>query len=414
MERKEYFKPKIPELLAPAGNMEKLRTAVHYGADAVYCGGRLYSLRALAENFSEAELEQAVQYAHEHSVKLYVAVNILAHNEDFRDLDRYITFLDRTGIDGIIVSDPGILARTRRLAPGLPVHLSTQVTITNSDSARFWQEQGVRRLNLARELSLAEITAIRNAVDTEIEVFVHGALCISYSGRCLLSYYLTGRDANRGACAHPCRYSYTLLEEKRPGQFFPVEEDGRGTYIFNSKDLCLLNRLPQLLAAGVDSLKIEGRMKSVFYVGSVVRVYRAVLDYLAENGIDSELPPVFMAELLRVGTRGYTENFFNGPPGAAYMIHQTPRLEQTTMPTAVIRGIHGDSLLEIEARNTLKPGEQMEYMGRGLETVSFTVEEMTNRDGDLLQQANPKDHLQVKISCSTNGMNRGGLLRRLV
>ncbi|MBW2467494.1 MAG: U32 family peptidase, partial [Deltaproteobacteria bacterium] len=315
---------KIPELLAPAGSFEKMVTAIHYGADAVYCGGRKYSLRAHAGNFSDKCLEEAVAYAHDRGVKLYVTVNIFAHREDFQGLDKYLVFLRTIGVDGVIISDPGILSLAKEIIPEVPVHLSTQANVTNPANARFWESQGVSRLNVARELSLTEIAEIKQALaeTTQVEAFVHGALCISYSGRCLLSYYFTGRDANRGECAHPCRYQYVLQEEKREGQYFPVEEDEYGTYIFNSRDLCLINWLPQMIVSGVDSIKIEGRMKTMYYVGAVVRVYRAALDYLAENMAETMaknrkfvLPSVYMEELMKVGTRGYTENFILEPPG---------------------------------------------------------------------------------------------------
>ncbi|MCW5201296.1 U32 family peptidase, partial [Desulfobulbus sp. F4] len=265
---------KMPELLAPAGSREKLITAIHYGADAVYLGGANWSLRAKAGNFDRAGMREAVSYAHQHGVKVYVTVNIFAHNRDLNGLSDYLLFLREAGADALIVADPGILLLCREVVPDMPLHLSTQANVTNKASVRFWQAQGVRRINLARELGLEEIRTIRQASpDIGLEIFVHGSLCISYSGRCLLSNYLTGRNANQGDCAHPCRYAYRLVEEKRPGQYFPVEEDERGTYIFNSRDLCLLFRLPELAAAGVDSVKIEGRMKSVGYVGAAVRVY---------------------------------------------------------------------------------------------------------------------------------------------
>jgi putative protease len=310
---------KMPELLAPAGSFDKMVAAIHYGANAVYCGGKRFSLRAHASNFSEKELGEAVKYAHAKNVKLYVTVNIFAHQADLQGLEKYLQYLQNIGVDGVIVSDPGIFTLAKETIPGVPIHLSTQANVTNPANARFWEKQGAKRLNLARELSLSEISEIRKALQpaTRIEIFVHGALCISYSGRCLLSCYFTGRDANRGECAQPCRYNYVLQEEKRPGQYFPVEEDGYGTYIFNSKDLCLLNKLPQLINIGVDSLKIEGRMKSVHYVGAVVRVYRAALDYT--------VPSLYMKELMKVGTRGYTENFVFGPPGAEGMLYDRPR-----------------------------------------------------------------------------------------
>lgn len=418
---------KIPELLAPAGSFEKMVAAIHYGADAVYCGGRKYSLRAHAGNFSEKELGEAVRYAHANNVKLYVTVNIFAHQEDLQGLEKYLLYLKEIEVDGVIVSDPGILGLTKQTIPGIPIHLSTQANVTNPLNARFWETQGVARLNLARELSLAEIVAIRNGLDakTQIEVFVHGALCISYSGRCLLSYYFTGRDANRGECAHPCRYRYALLEEKRPGQYFPVEEDQHGTYIFNSKDLCLLNKLPQLISSRVDSLKIEGRMKSVYYVGAVVRVYRAALDYLAAKSKDIlpkqksiKLPSSFMNELRKVGTRGYTENFLSGLPDGEDMLYDRPRTEQDYVPVGVVRGYGGtgqpETWLEVEVRNPFRKGETIEYLcKKGINTVLFSVAELLDRDGIPLEQANPGNVVRVCYGPEVGAIFEvNGLLRK--
>jgi putative protease len=398
----------IPELLAPAGSFAKMIAAIHYGADAVYCGGKKFSLRAHAGNFSERELGRAVQYAHEKNVKLYVTVNIFAHQEDLQGLGEYLKYLQDIGVDGIIISDPGILTIAQEAIPDVPIHLSTQANVTNPGNARFWEAQGVRRLNLARELGLNEIAEIRKALSpsTQVEIFVHGALCISYSGRCLLSYYFTGRDANRGECAHPCRYRYALHEEKRPGQYFPVEEDGHGTYIFNSRDLCLLNKLPQLIDIGVDSLKIEGRMKSVYYVGAVVRVYRAALDYIAANSRGSlagnrrvVLPPVYMEELMKVGTRGYTENFIFGPPGAEDMLYDRPRTDQEYVPVGVVQGFgnreQDQHWLEIVTRNPLRTGDIVEYLSRDINVVPFEVLGLLDEDGMELEQANPGNVVRV-------------------
>ncbi len=306
---------KIPELLAPAGNYEKLVTAVCYGADAVYLAGKEFGLRAKAGNFTPEKMAEGISFAHRHKVKVYVTVNIFAHNKDVELLPGYLLQLASLGVDGIIVADPGVLAVAQRVVPELPVHLSTQANVTNGEAASFWLGQGVCRLNLARELSFAEICDIRGVTNGELEVFVHGALCISYSGRCMLSSYFTGRNANKGACAHPCRFRYALMEEKRPGEYFPVEEDKRGTYIFNSQDLCLLKKLPLLVAAGVDSLKIEGRMKSLFYVAGVVRVYRAALDYLRALPASAwslpeliEIPAYLVDEIARIGTRGQRDD----------------------------------------------------------------------------------------------------------
>jgi len=385
-------KDPIPELLAPAGSQEKLVTAVHYGADAVYLAGKRFSLRARAGNFDEDGLRRAVEYAHGRNVKVYVTVNIFAHNTDLDGLEEYLLSVRASGADALIIADPGILSIAAQTVPDLPLHLSTQANVTNSASARFWSAQGVRRLNLARELGIEEIREIRAATDNEIELFVHGALCISYSGRCMLSTYFTGRDANRGDCAHPCRYSYRLVEEKRPGQYFPVEEDERGTYIFNSQDLCLLNRLPALVAAGADSLKIEGRMKAVGHVGGVVRVYRAALDWIREQAGKGEdiaklvMPRQFTDEIRKLGTRGWTENFFDAPPDESDMMHDRMRMEQAWVPAAIIRRAVP---LVVETRNVLRTGDSIEYMGRNLATIPCTVVRMTLEDGSSTERANP-------------------------
>ena len=413
------------ELLAPAGSFEKMVTAIHYGADAVYCGGRKFSLRAHAGNFSERELEEAVRYAHERKVKLYITVNIFAHQEDLHGLENYLKHLEDIGVDGIIVSDPGILALAQDIIPDVPIHLSTQANVTNPANARFWEAQGVKRLNLARELSLTEITEIRKALDpkTQIEIFVHGSLCISYSGRCLLSYYFTGRDANRGDFAHPCRYRYALQEEKRPGQYFPVEEDEHGTYIFNAKDLCLLDKLPHLINIGVDSLKIEGRMKSVYYVGAVVRVYRAALDYITANREAAmannriiKLPPAYKEELLKVGTRGYTENFIFSPPGAGDMLYDRPRNEQEYVPVGIVKGFwrkgEAGDWLEVEVRNPLRKGETVEFLGRDINAVPFEVVELLDQDGIPLHQANPGNVVRVKCDADIDGIREVNCLLR--
>ncbi|XOF35331.1 MAG: peptidase U32 family protein [Candidatus Electrothrix sp. YB6] len=387
---------KLPELLAPAGNMEKLMTAVHYGADAVYLGGAGYSLRAAADNFDRQGLNRAVAYAHDHGVRVYVTVNIFAHNRDLIGLEEYLRSLQDAGADGLIVADPGILQICRQTVPEMPVHLSTQANVTNSSSACFWASQGVHRINLARELGLQEIREIRQATNIGLEVFVHGALCISYSGRCMLSNYLTGRNANKGTCAHPCRYSYALVEEKRPGVYFPVEEDARGTYIFNARDLCLLGRLPELIAAGVNAVKIEGRMKSTGYVAAAVRVYRAALDYIQEQSAQAEepeqmqLPQSFRDEISKVGTRGQTENFFTEPPSSDAMLYDTIRINQPHHPVGIVRE---QAPLLVEARNVLLVGDRIEYLGRGLQPIICRVVAMRTADGQVKERANPGDRI---------------------
>jgi putative protease len=416
-ESRKGLVPVMPELLAPAGNYEKLVTAVHYGANAVYLGGKKFSLRAKAGNFDDETMRQGVRFAHAHGVKVYVTVNIIAHNSDLAGLDGYLTALDNMAVDGIIISDPGILGLARKIVPALPIHLSTQANVTNHASASFWLGQGAGRLNLARELSLREIREIRQKVSGELEVFVHGALCISYSGRCMLSNYMTGRDANQGSCAHPCRFSYALLEEKRPGEYFPVEEDERGTYIFNSKDLCLIDMLPQLVAAGVDSLKIEGRMKSIFYVGGVVRVYREALDFLArlpaaawDDPAAIRMPDRFMREIRKTGTRGTTENFINERPGSTEMIYASSRAEQSYEPVAVVRVPGSPPLVEI--RNQLVPGERIEYMKQGIELLALTIVAMEDEAGEEITRANPGKLVLLKTEPPLTDGVEHGILRR--
>ncbi len=407
---------KKPELLAPAGNFEKLRAAIHYGADAVYLGGQKYSLRAHATNFTDQEIARAVIYAHDHGAKVYVTVNILAHNRDLDGLPEYIDSLAQAGVDGLIISDPGIMRIAKEHAPDLSIHLSTQANVTNLESARFWEDQGVKRINAARELSLEEIIKIKESTGLEVEMFVHGALCISYSGRCLLSSYFTGRSANQGDCAHPCRYSYALTEEKRPGQYFPIEEDGRGTYIFNSRDLCLLRRLPQLMKAGIDTLKIEGRMKSVYYTSAVVRTYRAALDHLAENwehetnGALPVLDDKFMAELHKIGSRGYTENFFAEPPGAKDMLHNAPRIIPSHEPAGIVR--RSEDKIQIEIRSPLFPGDSVEYLGKGLDSSHHKVHKIFNEDGEEIEKANPGNIVTFDTSPTEEHWLDGALLRK--
>ncbi len=406
---------KLPELLAPAGTMEKLITAIHYGADAVYLGGSNYSLRAGAGNFTNQGIQQAVAYAHERKVKVYITVNIFAHDRDLQQFTDHLLALRDTGADGLIIADPGIFLLCKETLPDMPIHLSTQANVTNSQSARFWTLQGAERINLARELGLEEIRAIKQETNAKLEVFVHGALCISYSGRCMLSSYLTGRNANQGSCAHPCRYSYALVEEKRPGVYFPVQEDERGTYIFNSRDLCLLGRLPELVAAGVDAIKIEGRMKSMGYVGATVRVYRAALDVIQkqiDQGISAKnilLPESFRHEINKIGTRGQTENFFNESPSSDAMLYDTIRINQQYSPVGIVRA---KTPLLIEARNVLEIGDQIEYLGRDLTPSIYTVVAMTTEDGIPKERANPGNKIILTTSPALECPEINAVLRK--
>lgn len=407
----------IPELLAPAGNFEKLQTAILYGADAVYLAGKQWSLRARAGNFDRQEIIVAVNLAHDHNVKIYVTVNILAHNHDLEGLTDYLCFLDKADIDGLIIADPGILKIACQTVPSLPIHLSTQANVTNSASTSFWTDQGVRRINLARELSIKEIEQIRAETTTELEVFAHGALCISYSGRCLLSHYMTGRSANRGHCAHPCRYSYHLVEEKRPGEYFPVVEDDRGTYIFSAKDLCLINRLPELVTAGVNALKIEGRMKSTTYVGSVIRVYRAALDWLAvwqkENGTLKEctIPDKFIEELAKVGTRGQTENFFNGPPGEGEMNYTNSHPTPQWVPAGFVISVNP---LIIETKTNLIVGDRLEYLAPQCHNITVTIERLVGHDGESTDRVNPNNKVTLFTDPPLLDTNNHGLFRKKI
>ncbi len=354
---------KKPELLAPAGNMEKLKAAVFYGADAVYLGGPQYGLRMGAQNFTREELPEAVRFAHRHNVRVYVTVNIFAHNRDFRGLREYLLMIRDIGADAVILADPGIVHLTRSEVPGLPVHLSTQANTTNAAAAAFWEAQGVSRIVLARELSLDEIREIRGRAGVQLEVFVHGAMCISYSGRCLLSLYMTGRDANLGDCAQACRWRYVLMEEKRPGQYFPVLEDGRGTYILSSRDLCLLPHLPDLAAAGVDSLKIEGRVKSVHYVAAVVKVYREAIDRLARNPGGFRVDPGWLEELGKVSNRDYTTGFFSGGAGLEGHGGVEGIYRRNCTFVGIIRSYNtGRKALEVEQRNRFFRGETLEVL----------------------------------------------------
>ncbi|HSR36279.1 MAG TPA: U32 family peptidase [Desulfurivibrionaceae bacterium] len=405
----------LPELLAPAGTFEKLQIAIRYGADAVYLGGTRYSLRAHAGNFGDDALAAAIGYAHDRGVKVYVTVNIFAHNADLAGLPAYLLTLREAGADALIIADPGVLAVARRTVPELSVHLSTQANVTNRESARFWADQGVKRLNLARELSLAEIREIRAATTAELELFTHGALCISYSGRCLLSLSLTGRDANQGDCAHPCRYRYRLEEEKRPGQFFPVEEDPRGTYIFSAKDLCLLQRLPDLIAAGADSLKLEGRMKSVYYVGAIVRLYRAALDHWRAHGLPTPgettaLPAAFGEELRKIGSRGYTENFLDEPPGPSDMLYEGATVRADYAPVGIVREEGAQPL--IETRNPIVAGDLVEYLGPGLATIPARIVAITDQEGTAMSRANPNQLVRLTLDPPAREWHVLGLLRK--
>lgn len=366
------------ELLAPAGDLEKLKTAVVYGADAVYCGGTRYGLRAAAGNLTLEEIQEGVSFAHRHGARVFVTLNIIAHNEDLVDLPQYIADLRDIGVDAFIVSDPGVLVTAKQIAPNIPIHLSTQASNTNWLAARFWVEQGVARIILARELSMEEIREIRNKVAAELEVFVHGAMCISYSGRCLLSNYLTGRDANRGECTQPCRWKYYLVEETRSNQYFPVCEDERGTYIMNSKDLCMIEHIPELISLGVNSLKIEGRMKSVHYVATVTRVYRQALEAYYRDPEGYRYDPNWLAELSKVSHRPFFTGFYFGKPEDGQTT-ESSRYHRAYDFIGVVKEYNLQTgLAVIEQRNHFAVGEEIEVMNPTSESCVFTIESLTD------------------------------------
>ncbi|MBF7095766.1 peptidase U32 family protein [Alkalibacter mobilis] len=392
---------KKPELLAPAGNLEKLKFALAYGADAVYMAGQAYGLRAKAGNFTKEEMQEGVNYAHDLGKKVYTTLNIFAHNEDFEGLEEYIEDLTRLEVDGVIVADPGILSIVRSVAPDLRVSLSTQANNTNYRSAKFWYDNGVGRIVLAREMSIDEIKEIRakTPLDLELEAFVHGAMCMSYSGRCLLSNYMANRDANRGDCAQPCRWNYTLMEEKRPGEHFPIYEDERGTYIFNSKDLCMIHRIPELVGAGIDSFKIEGRMKSLYYVATVVGVYRRAIDAYFEDPKGYVFNPEWFEELQKVSHRGYTEGFAFEKPGFTEHNYSTSSYTRNYDFTGSVLGYDDQTkLAKIEVRNKTFSGETLELMSPGKAPREFVVSKIIDEEGNEVENApHPKQIIYVPM-----------------
>ncbi len=389
----------LPELLAPAGDMEKLKVALAYGADAVYLGGKNFGLRAFADNFSAEELKQACCYAHALNRKVYVTVNMFPHNADMLQLPDYLQQLATAGCDALLIADPGVFRAARKMIPHMPLHISTQANTTNWESALFWQELGASRVVLARELSGAEIREIRANVSMELECFVHGAMCVSYSGRCLMSAYMTGREANRGECAQPCRWQYALVEEKRPGEYFPVEEDGRGTYILNSRDLCLIDHLPELRDAGVQSFKIEGRMKSVHYLATVVRTYRAALDLLRDNPANYTVSDEWRKELDKAASRRYTTGFWEGVPGTEAQEYETVRvLPEWDYAALVLSWDPQRRCAGVEQRNHLQLGDEIEVLRPGEEIFRQRLTKMTDMEGASLECApHPKQRLWIQL-----------------
>jgi len=399
------------EILAPAGNLEKLQIAVSFGANAVYCAGKNFGLRAFAGNFTMEELAAGIKFAHRHNAKVYVTVNIFAHNDDLTGLPEYLHQLARLKVDGIIVSDPGVIRIARTEIPRVPLHLSTQANTTNWSGAKFWQQQGIKRIVLARELSLAEIKEIRRKVSVDLEAFVHGAMCISYSGRCLLSNYMVGRDANRGECAQACRWKYYLTEAKRSGEYMEIEEDRRGAYILNSRDLCMLEYIPELVEAGINSFKIEGRMKSVHYVATVVRAYRLALDGYLADPEDYQLPRELLEEVQKVSHRGYTTGFYRHKPGAEDHNYLTSKYVREYDFVAMVKGYDRErGHLILEQRNNFQAGETLEVLPPRGEVEQLVVGRMLDGDGEEIAVARHPQQ-QVRI-CTPRQFPPFSLLRR--
>lgn len=402
-----------PELLAPAGNMEKLRIAIHYGADAVYLGGQAFGLRNMADNFSVDEMKAALDFCHAKGVNAYLTINSYPRNESLRGLEEYLALIAPLPFDAYIVADPGVIDAVRQFSPERELHLSTQANTINWRSARFWQQQGIRRINLAREMSLDNMReTVAYVPDIQFEAFVHGALCISYSGRCLISSMLTGRDANQGECTHPCRWSYHLVEESRPGEYFPVVEDEDGTFIFNSRDLCLLEHIPALVASGVHALKIEGRMKGINYVASVLRVYRRALDEFLDNPDGWLCRPEWLDELSKLSHRGYTTGFLFGQPRTVGQEYESAYIRSHDF-VGVVDEVHCDGTLLVSVRNRIVAGDLIECIGPGMRSDTLTLRHFLvqpERGAAIpAESANPNQRILLTVPFAAEP---GDLLRR--
>lgn len=389
------------ELLIPAGSLDVLKTAVIYGADAVYIGGEAFGLRAKAKNFSKEDIKEGIKFAHERGVKVYITANILAHNEDLPGVEVYFEELKEIQPDALIIADPGVFAIAKRILPDMELHISTQANNTNYGTYQFWYQQGAKRVVSARELSLVEIKKIRENIpeDMEIESFMHGAMCISYSGRCLLSNYFVGRDANQGACTHPCRWKYSIVEETRPGEYMPVYENERGTYIFNSKDLCMIEHVPEMIDAGIDSFKIEGRMKTALYVATVARTYRkAIDDYKKDPALYQENLEWYKAEIGKCTYREFTTGFYFGKPDSTTQIYDNNTYVKNYTYLGTVACADAQGNYQIEQKNKFSVGEQIEVMkpdGRNLEVM---VKAIYDEDGNPQESApHPKQILFIDL-----------------
>lgn len=394
-----------PELLIPASSLEVLKIAVKFGADAVYIGGEVFSLRAKAKNFTMEEMQEGIKFAHKYGKRVFVTANILAHNGDLSGVREYFKELSEMeeSPDALIISDPGVFSIAKEVCPEIEIHVSTQANNTNYGTYNFWHSLGAKRVVSARELSLKEIKDIRENIpdDLEIETFVHGAMCISYSGRCLLSNYFTGRDANRGACTHPCRWKYAVMEESRPGEYLPVYENERGTYIFNSKDLCMIEHIPDLVDAGIDSFKIEGRMKTALYVATVARTYRkAIDDFFDGEEKYKENMPWYLSQISNCTYRQFTTGFFYGKPSEESQIYDSNTYVTEYTYLGFVEDKTDDGLIVTEQRNKFSVGEEIEVMKPDGTNLSVTVKRILNEKGEEMESApHPKQKLFVELDC---------------
>lgn len=406
---------RYPELLVPASSLEVLKTAVIFGADAVYIGGEAFGLREKAKNFSMEEMQEGITFAHAHSVKVYVTVNILAHNSDLEGVRIYLGELKQIEPDALIIADPGVFDLAKEICPEIEVHISTQANNTNYGTYRFWHRQGAKRVVSARELTLKEIREIREHIpdELEIETFVQGAMCISYSGRCLLSNYFTGRDANHGACTHPCRWKYAVVEESRPGEYLPVYENERGTFIFNSKDLCMIGHIPELMEAGIDSFKIEGRMKTALYVAVMARTYRkAIDDYQKDPEIYREHMPWYLEQISNCTYRQFTTGFFFGKPKDEAQIYDNSTYIKEYTYLGIVEEVK-ENTVRIEQRNKFCTGDTIEVMKPDGENLLVTVEKIVNTEGQEQDSApHPKQTLYVTLSGCKKSIEQYDILRR--
>lgn len=389
------------ELLAPAGDLEKLKMAINYGADAVYLGGEAFGLRKASKNFTMDKIKEGIKFAHDKGKRVYVTLNIIPHGNDLVGLEEYVTELYNIGVDAVIVSDPGMFSIIKKTVPDLEIHISTQGSVTNAETINFWHNLGASRVVLARELSLNEIEEIRTKIsdDMEIETFVHGAMCMSYSGRCLLSNYMTGRDANMGDCSHACRYKYHLVEEKRPGEFFPVYEDEDGTFIMNSKDLCMIPHIPNLIKSGINSFKIEGRVKSSYYVATVIRSYRMAIDAYYNDPDNYEFKEEWLDEIRKASHRDFTTGFYFGKPTEEAQVYDSSSYIRGYDFVGMVLDYDKESkIATVEQRNRMFAGDEIEVFGPGIDHFTQTIENLWDDEGTEIEVApHPQQIIKIKM-----------------